>query len=228
MIVRIGILRKKEVLTTEAFRKHWIEVHGPMAAKIPGLRRYQQNHVVDSVQLGVNYPRSPQIIDGFSQLWFDDLSSMQSSITPDITKMLAEDEDRFIGNLHLVFVMQNVVMPTASDKPLIKRMSLLKRRHDVDAGTFQREWWEVHSELVRSMPGVEGYTQNLVIDRSIDRGKSASYDEIPIDGIVELWFRDIPSLEAAFASPAGQKAQAHGKTFIEEVTTFLVETYRIV
>jgi len=228
MIVRMGILRKKENLTPEAFRKQWLEGHGPIAAKIPGLRRYYQNHVVDSAQLGIDYPRSPQTVDGFSQLWFDDLSSMQGSVTPDIIKILAEDEARFVGHLQLIVAKQNVVVPTADDNRLIKRMSLLKRRPDVDAVTFEREWWEVHSELVRSMPGIEGYTQDLVIERSIERGKSASYEEVSIDGIVELWFRDIPSLEAAFASPAGHKAQAHARTFIGEITTFLVETHRIV
>lgn len=228
MIVRIGMLRKKDSLTTEAFSKHWLEVHAPIAAQIPGLRRYQQNHVIDSAQRGIEYPRSNYTIDGFSELWFDDLLSMQSKFSPDINKMLTEDENRFIGNLQLVIAQQNVVVPTATDKPLIKRMSFLKRRPDIDAETFQREWWEVHSQHVLSMPGIEGYTQNLVIDRMIEKGKSATYEEIPIDGIVELWFRDIPSLESAFASPAGQKTMAHARSFIAEITTFLVQTYQII
>ena len=227
MIVRIGILRKKEDLTTAAFRKHWHEVHGPIATKIPGLLRYHQNHIVDSAQLGIDYPRSPQVVDGFSELWFDNQSSMQNGATPDVIKMLAEDEARFIGNMQLIIAKQNIVVPTVSDKPLVKRMSILKRRPDVDAETFQREWWEVHSEHVRSMTGIEGYTQNLVIERSIGR-KSATYEEVPIDGIVELWFRDIMSLEAAFASPTGQKTMAHAKTFIGEITTFIVEPYQII
>jgi len=224
MNVRIGVLRKKEGLTTEAFRKYWLEKHGPMAAKLPGLRRYHQNHVVLSTQLGFDYPRSSQAVDGFSELWFDDLASIQSSL-PDIVN---EDVERFIGNMQLVTAEQNIVMPTTSNKPLIKRMSLLKRRPDVDIEMFQREWRDVHAELARMMPGLEGYTQNLVIDRFIEPGKSATYQEVPIDGIVETWFRDIPSLEAAFASPAGQKTIAHAKTFIGEITTFIVETHQIV
>ena len=78
------------------------------------------------------------------------------------------------------------------------------------------------------MPGVEGYTQNLIRERFIERGKSASCEEMPIDGIVELWFRDIASLETAFASPAGQRTMAHARTFIGEITAFLVETHVVV
>jgi uncharacterized protein (TIGR02118 family) len=227
MNLRMAVIQKKEGLTSDDFRKYWREVHGPIARKIiPGLRRYSQNHVVDSSQLGIDYPRGDQQVDGFSQLWFDD--PMNCNRIPKNDTLLAEDEARFIGNMKLLILKQNVVIPTSTDRPLIKRMSILKRRPDVDTETFQREWTEVHSELVRKLPGVEGYTQNLVIDRMIERGKSAAYEEIPIDGIVELWFRDIPSLEAAFASSVGQNTMGHAKTFIGEISTFLVEPYHVV
>ena len=35
---------------------------------------------------------------------------------------------------------------------------------------------------------VRGYTQNFIFDRAHGRGRPASYKELPIDGIVELWF----------------------------------------
>ena len=54
------------------------------------------------------------------------------------------------------------------------------------------------------------------------------HDELPIDGIVELWFESPQTLEAAFASPAGQRTMAHAKTFLAEITAFLVEEHRIV
>ncbi len=227
MIVRMGILEKKEGLTTQAFRTLWFDGHGPLAAKIPGLRKYHQNLVISSAQLGIKYARGSQVIDGFSELWFDDVSSMERGVS-DVLRQLAEDKARFIGRLQLIVAEQNVVIPVTADKPVIKRMSVLKRLPGVSAETFKREWFEVHSDLVRAMPGVKGYTQNLITERFIERGKPAPYEEMMIDGIVELWFRDVPALEAAFASPAGQKAQAHAKTFIGEVTTFLVETHVVV
>jgi hypothetical protein len=48
MIVRMGLLTRKPGVTTEQFRRHRCEVHGPLAARMPGLRRYHQNHVVDA------------------------------------------------------------------------------------------------------------------------------------------------------------------------------------
>ena len=54
--------------------------HGPLAAKLPGLRRYHQNHVVDRAQRGITYARGGLDFDGFSELWFDDLPSMQAAL----------------------------------------------------------------------------------------------------------------------------------------------------
>ena len=47
MIVRMGLLTRKPGVTMEQFRRHWRDVHGPLAAKLTGLRRYHQNYVVD-------------------------------------------------------------------------------------------------------------------------------------------------------------------------------------
>lgn len=132
---------------------------------------------------------------------FDDLQSMQLSSTSETIKMLNEDEVRFIGSWQLILAKQDVVIPTPDDKRLIKKMSLLERRPDVDPEMFQREWTEVHAELVRSMQGVKGYTQNIVFDRNVGQGRSIQNKIVPIEGIVELWFPDISSLEVAFGLP---------------------------
>jgi hypothetical protein len=54
------------------------------------------------------------------------------------------------------------------------------------------------------------------------------YDDLPIDGIVELWFADTAAIDAAFASVRGKETMAHAETFIGEITTFLVEPFVVV
>ena len=72
MIVRMGLLRRKKGLPVDAFRSHWRDVHGPLAARLPGLLRYHQNHVVSSPE-----PISHMgAIDGISELWFEDAQAM--------------------------------------------------------------------------------------------------------------------------------------------------------
>ncbi|MFJ7728472.1 EthD family reductase [Neobacillus sp. NPDC097160] len=227
MIVRMGILRKKEGMPVNEFHKYWYEKHGPLASNIPEIINYTQNHVTDSSQLGINFARGNIAVDGFSQLWFEDKTKMEKGFS-EMAQVLPKDEKEFIGDIKIIVAKQNVIKPTPHDQPLIKRMSILKRRSDVDFETFQYEWNKVHAKHILSMPGVEGYTQNVITDQSIKKEISSEYNDVSIDGIVELWFRDIASLENAFKSTNGQKAMKHASTFIEEISTFIVEPYRIV
>jgi uncharacterized protein (TIGR02118 family) len=228
MIVRMGLLQKQSGLETTDFRSHWRNVHGPLAAKLPGLRRYHQNHVVDRQQRGISYARGAYDFDGISELWFDDLPSMQRAFSTDLVNELGADESTFIGDLKLITAIQHQVVPVTKGERLIKRMSTLKRRPDVSAEKFQREWFDVHSELVKRLPEVKGYTQNLIFDRSHGRGRPLTYDEFPVDGIVELWFRDADDLESGFRSASGKTLMTHAEEFIAEISTFLVESHEIV
>ena len=228
MIVRMGLLQKRADIDQQEFRTHWRTGHGALAAKLPGLRRYHQNHIVDRSQRGITYARDGLDFDGFSELWFDDVPAMQAAFASDEVKALAADEDRFISDLKLISAVQHVVIPTPTDVPLIKRMTTLKRRPDVSAEKFQEEWFDVHSVLVKRLPQVKGYTQNLIFDRSHGRGKPATYNELPIDGIVELWFTDTDELNQGFGSDAGKTLMTHATEFIAAMSTFLVETHKVV
>jgi uncharacterized protein (TIGR02118 family) len=229
VLVRMGLLQKRADIETEEFRKRWREGHAPLAAKLPGLRRYHQNHVVDREQRGITYARGGLDFDGFSELWFDDLPTMQAAFANEQQiKELGEDENRFIGEMKLITAVQNVVIPKPAGVPLIKRMSTLKRRPDVSAEKFKEEWFDVHSVLVKRLPQVKAYTQNLIFDRSLGRGKPATYQDLAIDGIVELWFTDTDSLNAGFGSDAGKTLMTHATEFIAEISTFLVETHEVV
>jgi uncharacterized protein (TIGR02118 family) len=209
VIVRMGLLKNRADIDNHEFRQRWRDGHGPLAAKLPG--------------------RGGLDFDGFSELWFDDMPSMQAAFAAEKQiKELGEDEARFIGELKLITAVQHVVIPKPPGVRLIKRMSTLKRRADVSAEKFQEEWFDVHSVLVKRLPQVKAYTQNLIFDRSHGRGKPAKYEELPIDGVVELWFEDVDSLNTGFASDAGKTLMTHATEFISEISTFLVETHEVV
>ena len=228
MIVRIGLIKKKAQWSTEDFRRYWLDHHGALAARLPGLRRYEQNHVIDQAQRGISYERGPEQLDGFSMLWFDSEEAMRAALDTDAGRALVADENHFIGDLRIVSVDPVEVIPPATDRPLIKRMSLLRRRPDVSPEQFRHEWRVEHARLVRATNGMCGYRQNLVIERQAPKGTTVGYEDLPIDGIVELWFENTESLDAAFASPEGQTLMAHARVFIAEITTFLVERHVIV
>lgn len=228
MIVRSGLIRKKADWSGEDFRRYWREQHGALAARLPGLRRYEQNHVVDSVQRGIAYARGPEQLDGFSMLWFDSEDAMRAAIATEAGRALVADEGHFIGDLRIVALDQVEVIPPATDRPLLKRMSLLRRLPDVSPERFKLEWREEHARLVKRLSGVRGYRQNLIVHREAPKGTVVGYEGLAVDGIVELWFDDAASLDAAFATPQGTTLMTHAREFIGEITTFLVENHVVV
>jgi len=230
MHVRMGLIRKKTDWTLDEFDAYWRDRHGALAARAPALRGYWQNMVVDRLQRGIDFERGHWDFDGFSQLWFDDERQSAHAFKDDaIAADLIRDENHFLGELHIVTARQSVVIPLP-DAPerarLLKRISILRRLPTLSEDDFQREW-RVHGDLVRQMPGVSGYRQNVVMTREREKGTPCDHAALPIDGIVELWFKDTQTLEAAFASPAGQTTMAHAQTFLGDITAFLVNERRV-
>ena len=101
-----------------------------------------------------------------------------------------------------------------------KRMTLLARRGDMSVEEFSHHWLNTHAELVRRMPMVNRYVQNLVLRRLLCGLNVA--DPFSIDGIVELWFADTPALAAAFASEAARELPIDECNFIRGITIFPV------
>ena len=187
--------------------------------------------MTDRLQRGITFARGPWDFDGFSQLWFDDRGQADHAFHDgELAAALVADERHFLGDLHIVTGEQSVVVAVPEGEArgrLLKRISTLKRRADLSEDDFRREW-KVHADHVRRMPGVAGYRQNVILARERVKGRPCGYDELPIDGIVELWFEDTGMLDAAFASPAGQVTMQHATTFLEEITAFLVTERRVV
>lgn len=229
MIARFGLLQKASGLTPEEFDRHWQLAHGPLAARFPGLRAYSQHRVVDKAQFGIDHARGPWDLDGMSELHFDDLDAMMAAVATPSFGAAHQDEEAFLADVHLVACEKHEVVPVdLGDGPFVKRMTLLKRRPDVSAAQFRHEWLKVHADWVRQWPDVLGYVQNLVVDRYHGaRGQSAAYDAVPVDGIVEFWFRDKETAARIYTSEIVAQTQRHALEFLDEITPFFVETRRI-
>ncbi len=92
MIKRITLIYRLDGMSVEAFRKHWREVHGPLAAGTPGLRRYVQHHVVES-RSRTNVLRP----DGIAELWFDSLEDERRFFDSEGGRLQREDGRNFVG-----------------------------------------------------------------------------------------------------------------------------------
>lgn len=228
MQVRMGLLNKKDDWSMDRFRGYWREQHAQLASQLPGLKAYHQNHVTDTAQRGISHKRGPENVDGISQLWFDDAQRMNDAFSEALGKKLIADEEHFIGHLRIVTATPIEVIAPPPPGAALKRMSFLRRRADVSPDVFAYEWNVRHAALVKTLPGVLGYRQNLITHRESPKGNVVAYEGLPIDGIVELWFETTDTLNVAFSSPQGVETMQHATTFIDEITTFLVEPFVVV
>ena len=100
---RLGILRKKEGITHEAFADHWLEKHAALCVLLPGLRRYSVNFV--------DRKRFPKFgYDGFSELWFDDEQALWASLESPEGKTLLADLPNFAGSIEPIISVETPVI----------------------------------------------------------------------------------------------------------------------
>jgi len=93
MVKVIYCIAKKPELGDDEFHRYWRDVHGPIAARIPGLRRYVQSHTIArSAEL-----RAPEY-DGVAEVWFDDMDALLGAMDSDEVRAALEDEKNFIDH----------------------------------------------------------------------------------------------------------------------------------
>jgi uncharacterized protein (TIGR02118 family) len=87
MIKRFVVLRRKAGLSKDEFSRYWAEHHGPLIARLPGLKRYVQYHV-RSDRLDDLDPE----IDGIAELWFEDEAAQKAAYATEEYARVVEDE----------------------------------------------------------------------------------------------------------------------------------------
>jgi uncharacterized protein (TIGR02118 family) len=91
LIKLVYCITKKADLTDEQFFYYWENVHGPIGAKIPGLRRLVQSH-----RITVPGDRKPADYDGMAELWFDSIEALLAARSTEAWRLSSEDEANFI------------------------------------------------------------------------------------------------------------------------------------
>ena len=83
----VAFIARKPGLSVEDFQRHWLEVHGPIAAALPGLRRHVQSHTRRSAYEAGRVPA----YDGAVLTWFDSTEVMQATeATQEYARVLAD------------------------------------------------------------------------------------------------------------------------------------------
>ena len=98
-VKNIEFVNRRPGMALEPFRDYWREVHGPIASKIPVLRRYEQNHLALSAYEGADPP-----YDGLAITWFASTADMKLGTRTPEYEVTRADEPHFLPDGHLPII----------------------------------------------------------------------------------------------------------------------------
>ena len=106
-VKNVEFVTHKPGMAIEAFQRYWREVHGPLAALIPVVRRYVQSHTRRSAYEGGRAPR----YDGVALTWFDDTQAMRvSAATAEYARVRADEPNFITADPPFIITKEHVVV----------------------------------------------------------------------------------------------------------------------
>ncbi len=91
------LVKRKAGIPLVEFRQNMLDSHAVKVMKLPGLRRYLQCHVRDSF-----YAIGESMLDCVSQLWFDDLPSLEQAYdSPEYQDLVLPEFDRLFETKYI-------------------------------------------------------------------------------------------------------------------------------
>lgn len=98
-------------MSLEEFADYWINVHGPLAAQVPGLRGY-------SISIAHAVPFSDDVSpwDGLVEMRFDDGDAMEAGLSSPAGIIATEDVENFAERRGLMLADETVIVPNDGDE----------------------------------------------------------------------------------------------------------------
>jgi uncharacterized protein (TIGR02118 family) len=99
MVKLVYCISKKAGMTDEEFFRYWENIHGPIGARIPRLRK-----LVQSCRIAVPGDKYRPDYDGIAELWFDDVEALLAARQSPEWRASSEDEANFIDHSKVAYL----------------------------------------------------------------------------------------------------------------------------
>ncbi len=219
MIKALSTFRRRDGMSVEKFQTYWREEHPKVVLQLPGLRKYVQNHVLESQYANGRQP----FADGVAETWWDDRDDLKAHRGTDALENLLADELEFMGPDSRSTIMAEEVVIANGAIPAgggVKIITRLRRRPDLTLADAQAYWRTTHAAVAMRLPGLARYVQNHA------RPGGAEYD---VMGLPMTWFPSMEQLRANAASPELTAVRADEPNFLQADLPFvLVREHHII
>ena len=198
MIKQATFFKRRPDLGPAEFHDYWRNRHPEVVCRLPGLRRYVQNHAV----------ADDGPFDGIAEVWFDDTDAMRATVgTPELEAVRA-DEPNFldVAGMGSIITDEYVIKDGAPDAG-DKLMALVFRQAQHAPERFFELYRDELGPLVRAVAGIPRYEQahcRMGIYRS---GRTPD-----CDAVASLW---IAERDTTFASAEMARVGAFEGTIID-------------
>lgn len=98
MIKLVYCITKQPHLSDEEFFRYWKNIHGPIGANIPRLRKLVQSH-----RIKIPGDKHPPSYDGMAELWFDSIEDLLIARQSPAWQASTEDEANFIDHTEVAY-----------------------------------------------------------------------------------------------------------------------------
>lgn len=192
MIKVVEVIKRRPDLDIEAFQDHWLTTHGPIVARLPGLRRYVQSHT----RLG-GYRRGDPAYDGIAELSFDDKKALGAIASTTEFAAAKQDEPNFLDPARLIelVVDEYVIKDGSIPDDGIKNIEFIHLSQAIEHPGAHRYWREVHGPIAARIPTMSRYVQSHTRMGAYDRP-----DPPIFDGVAITWWDDVDAMRASAAS----------------------------
>jgi len=96
----IGILKRPEGVTIEAFHQWWLQEHATLVKRFPGLKKY-------AVNLTTN---GDQRFDGVAEVWFDSKEDLERVFSTPEGQAARQSATGHSGELAILFTQEHVIV----------------------------------------------------------------------------------------------------------------------
>ncbi len=185
MIASISLMRRQDQVTLARFRRHWLDVHGPLVCAFPGLRAYAQCHPIESPVM--NQRARAMRIDGFPILFFDnDTDRMKAHGSPEMAACNI-DSRLFVGAVSRVIVDVETVVGADSS---LGRVSLLALYTDADLATAD-------AARMAELPGLRALARYHVREQGAAPASTVPHLGVTVGAAMQARFDSVVDLECA-------------------------------
>jgi uncharacterized protein (TIGR02118 family) len=205
MIASISLIQRLSGIDTARFRRHWLDVHGPLVCTFPHLQRYVQSHVVEGGDVTQQARALP--IDGFAELWFANREDRDVAYNSPALAACDVDSRLFIGQVRRVVTDPHEVVALRRADGVAKLITLFAataQRTTGNEAIFARQAARFHD-----LTGLCGYTQHRVLDQHRPPRSAVLGLSIDVGGLSELWFENAALRQQALTTVTEQDAAVY-------------------